>query len=414
MRIAFILDVFPTLSETFILNQILTLLEKGYKIEVFARQKGSFSKTIESEKNKLKENIHYINIPKSRIVRILKAIFLIISNFYKAPIKILNSLNIFKYKGLEIFYFLIPFLGKSYDIIHSHFGPMGIIGVHLKELGLSGKYITSFHGYDVNSYPNMKGKDIYKNLFAYGDFFTANSNFTKTQVIRLGCDERKIEVLPMGLRIEKFKFSSKNIQSGELIKILTIARLVEKKGHRYVIEALARIIPKYKNIIYIIAGDGPLRRDLEMLALERGIKANVKFLGAVGEEEVIKLYQEAHIFVLTSVTASNQDREGQALVLQEAQACGLPVVSTYHNGIPEGIVDGKSGFLVPEKDVEALAERLEYLIQHPELWPQLGREGRKFVEERYDIRRLTQRLVKIYKALIEDNKEDLQNLVDYE
>jgi len=218
----------------------------------------------------------------------------------------------------------------------------------------------------------------------------------------------------MGLRIEKFKFSSKNIQSGELIKILTIARLVEKKGHRYVIEALARIIPKYKNIIYIIAGDGPLRRDLEMLALERGIKANVKFLGAVGEEEVIKLYQEAHIFVLTSVTASNQDREGQALVLQEAQACGLPVVSTYHNGVPEGIVDGKSGFLVPEKDVEALAERLEYLIQHPELWPQLGREGRKFVEERYDIRRLTQRLVKIYKALIEDNKEDLQNLVDYE
>ena len=131
----------------------------------------------------------------------------------------------------------------------------------------------------------------------------------------------------------------------------------------------------------------------------------VKFLGAVEQNEVLNLYQKAHIFILPSVTASNGDREGQALVLQEAQATGLPVVSTLHNGIPEGVLDGKSGFLVPERDVNALAERLNYLIEHPELWPKMGFAGRKFVEEKYDIKKLTQQLVEIYQNLIKGKCE---------
>jgi len=83
----------------------------------------------------------------------------------------------------------------------------------------------------------------------------------------------------------------------------------------------------------------------------------------------------------------------------------LPVISTYHTGIPEVIVEGKSGFLVPEKDVDALAERLEYLIEHPEIWPEMGRYGRKFVEEKYDIKKLNQKLVEIYQNLIEEKYE---------
>ena len=92
--------------------------------------------------------------------------------------------------------------------------------------------------------------------------------------------------------------------------------------------------------------------------------------------------------------------EGQGLVLQEAQAMGLPVVSTWHNGIPEGVLDDVSGFLVPERDVHALAEKLFYLIEHPELWPAMGRAGRKFVEQRYDIKQLNKELVELYRAVI--------------
>jgi len=82
-------------------------------------------------------------------------------------------------------------------------------------------------------------------------------------------------------------------------------------------------------------------------------------MGAVSDSEAKKLYKECHIFILHSVTASNGDMEGTPVVLMEAQACGLPVISTYHSGVPEVVIDGKSGFLVPEKDIQALVEKIE-------------------------------------------------------
>lgn len=401
MRIAFIVDEFPTLSETFILNQITAFLDMGHDVQIFAGFNPEEKKVHRDvEKYQLMKRVHYFNMPNSKIKRVLKAIFLVIANSYKSPINIVRSLNIFKYGktalSLRLLYSLIPFLNKIFDIIHCHFGPNGIIGVYLKEIGIPGKYVTSFHGYDVNSYPKIAGEDVYNNLFKNGDIFTANTNFTKQQLIKLRCNEEKIVILPVGLRIDRFKFSTRVIQLGDPIKILTVGRLVEKKGHEYAIKTIAKIINKHKNIIYIIAGDGPLRNKLEFLVSELEIQNYVEFLGSVEQDEVLKLYQKAHIFVLPSVTASNADREGQALVVQEAQAVGLPIISTLHNGIPEGVLDGESGFLVPEKDVDALAERIEYLIKHPEIWPEMGRCGREFVEKHYDIQKLNQRLVEIY------------------
>jgi colanic acid/amylovoran biosynthesis glycosyltransferase len=92
--------------------------------------------------------------------------------------------------------------------------------------------------------------------------------------------------------------------------------------------------------------------------------------------------------------------EGQALVLQEAQAMGLPVISTLHNGIPEGVLDGKSGLLVQEKSVDALVAAIEYLIDHPELWPAMGKNGREFVEARYDSKILNKKLMDLYISLL--------------
>jgi colanic acid/amylovoran biosynthesis glycosyltransferase len=209
----------------------------------------------------------------------------------------------------------------------------------------------------------------------------------------------------MGINLEKFKFFERKKQSEETIRILTVGSLFEKKGHKYAIQAIAKIIKNYNKIEYIIAGDGSLRNELEDLVEDLHIKKYVKFLGAVEQKEVLKLYQQAHIYILPSVTASNGDQEGIPVVLMEAQATGLPIISTYHTGISEGVLDGKSGFLVPERDVDALTEKLEYLIEHPEIWPDMGQYGRKFVEEYYDINKLNQRLVEIYQNLIEGKYE---------
>ena len=411
MRIAFIVSEFPTLSETFILNQITGLIDRGHEVDIFANSKRKEPKVHpDVEKYDLLSRTYYRNMPTNKVRRIIKAFGLIVANFHKNPIAILRSLNVFKYGGdalsLKLLYAVIPFLDKGpYDIIHCHFGPNGIIGVQLKELGVKGKIVTTFHGYDMSSFIISNGNNVYNKLFLQGDLFLPISNYWKGKLIRLGCSEKKIIVHHMGIDLEKYKYYPKKIQSGENIKILTVGRLVEKKGHEYVIQAIAKIIQKYKNLEYIIAGDGPLRNKLENLVFKLGIKSYIKFLGAVEQNETLQLYNQAHIFVLPSVTASNGDQEGIPVVLMEAQATGLPVISTYHSGIPEVVLDGKSGFLVPEKDVDALAEKLEYLIEHPEIRPEMGRAGRTFIEEHYDINKLNQKLVKIYEDVISEKYE---------
>jgi colanic acid/amylovoran biosynthesis glycosyltransferase len=100
------------------------------------------------------------------------------------------------------------------------------------------------------------------------------------------------------------------------------------------------------------------------------------------------------------VTTENGDQEGIPVALMEALSQGLPVLSTQHSGIPELVQDGKFGFLVPERDVDALAEKLEYLIEHPELWPKMGRAGRDYVARHHDINRLNDQLVNLYQRLL--------------
>ena len=409
MKIAFVLYWFPLLSETFILNQIVGLLDRGHEIDIYADYPESKNNKLHSEieKYKLLERTYYRprwRYPK--VYAVLKGLALLGINAPKAPKILWRSLNTFKYGqdalSMRLLYWAIPFLGKQpYDIIHCHFGVPGKNTAILREIGaIQGKLITTFHGADVNSYPRIFGSNIYDPLFQRGDLYTANTNYTAEMAIKLGCPREKIEILPVGLNPALYPFSERILQANQPIKIITVGRLVEKKGIEYSIRAVAKVIQDYPNIIYRIVGDGQLRKSLEKLILELGVSDKIQLLGWMTQEEVRQLYADSHLFILASVTASNGDREGQGLVLQEAQAMGLPVLSTLHNGIPDGVLDGKSGFLVPEKDVEALAERIRYLVKNPETWPEMGRVGRAFVEENYDINLLNDKLVKIYEKLL--------------
>ena len=413
MKIAFIVNVFPKLSETFILNQITGLLDLGHEVMIFAEYNPNEKKVHpDVEKYQLMDRVLYFDIPQNKIKRVLKASYLIITNFYKNPIKIFKSLTLFRYGksalSLQGLYFLIPFLDTNFDIIHCHFGPNGIIGASLKEIGVEAKIITTFHGYDMSTFILNNGTGVYNDLFSKGDLFLAISEHWEKKLVELGGDAKKIRVHRMGIDLEKFEFSERKILPGESVKILTVGRLVEKKGHKYAIKALAKLINKHKNVIYKIVGDGYLRGELESLVTELGIEKYVEFLGDVEDEELFRLYHDSHIFVLPSVTARNGGQEGIPVVLMETQAAGLPVISTFHSGIPEVVLDGESGFLVPERDVDALTKKLEYLVVHPEIWPEMGRAGRKCIELRYDVRKLNQQLVKICEVLLTDNMTILE------
>jgi colanic acid/amylovoran biosynthesis glycosyltransferase len=149
-----------------------------------------------------------------------------------------------------------------------------------------------------------------------------------------------------------------------------------------------------------IVGDGPLRRFLERLTTEFGISQQVRFIGTLSHEEVAVHMKKASIFCLPSVTAEDGDAEGLAIVFLEASASMKPVVGTLHGGIPEAIHNGHNGFLVPERDIDALGKYLLILLNNRELRQKMGEEGQRLVKMNFDIKKQTQYLEEIYKIII--------------
>jgi colanic acid/amylovoran biosynthesis glycosyltransferase len=411
MKIAFIVNQFPALSETFILNQVTGLLDRGHEVDIYAYgPRNDPGVHADVERYNLLKHTYYMTIrasmPRNKIRRLLAGIGYIAMHLHKRPMAVLNSLNFFKFgkdaASLSILYRIIPFLDKGpYDIIHCHFGPLGRLGIILKDVGVvHGQIITTFRGYDISSYVGRKGDYVYDLLFEKGDLFLCVSEQIKDVLIKLGCDKGKILVHRSGVQLTKFHPRACKSKSNDELRLLTIARLVEKKGVEHGIQAVAKVRRNYPNIEYKIAGDGYLRNDLQRLIEELEVFDNVKLLGWQNQEQIIKSLQETDILLAPSMTSQDGDREGIPGAILEALAQGLPVLSTRHSGIPEVIQDGESGLLVPEGDMDALAEKLEYLIEHSDLWPEMGRKGRKYVEEHYDIDKLNDRLVEIYQQLL--------------
>jgi colanic acid/amylovoran biosynthesis glycosyltransferase len=282
----------------------------------------------------------------------------------------------------------------GYDVLHAHFGPVGESFHFARELWRA-PLIVSFHGYDFTTLPRRRGTGMYQKLFEAADAVTVNSEFTCGRVSKLGCQANKIHLLPVGLDLAEFPFHERTRQVNEPVRLITVARLVEIKGHEFALRAMARLREKQPQFHYDIVGDGPLRTKLEVSIAELGLQDAVTLHGARDSAFIGALMLQSHLAVLASVSIEG-DAEGQGLFLQEAQACGLPIVATQHGALPEGMMPGKSGFLVPERDVDALAQQLESLLAHPEMWPEMGRAGRAFVERRYDIQRLNKGLVKLY------------------
>src|SRR5262249_31326711 len=202
-----------------------------------------------------------------------------------------------------------------------------------------------------------------------------------------------------GIDLQRYPFRARALQDDEPVRIVTVGRLVEKKGIEYVIRALARVASRHPRLRYDVIGDGPLRRPLEQLAREQSLGDILQFHGSVSGEKVRALLDQAHLFVLASVTAQDGDQEGTPVSLLEAQAAGLPVISTRHSGIPEIVLDGESGWLVPEREVEALSGRLTTLIEHPEMWAACGSKGRQFVEAGFTRTKCMNDLLDIYSEL---------------
>ena len=403
MKIAFIVMGYPVISESFIHNQIAGMVELGHDVEIFAQQSPIIEKQYAPYKETLAQTrkIFYLNnIAKRKLTRLMVAAKLILRYGLRYPLVILRSLNFVRYGrralSLRLMLQIAPFLGKTFCILHSHFGANGNFGLILKEIGIAGVHITTFHGYDVNKVLACGDTKLYRDLFESRGLFTVNTRFLSRQLQKLGCPKEKILVLPVGVCMAKFRFRARKLDIGQNVELLTVSRLVEEKGLQYMLYAVKKLVRLGYSIHYTIVGYGPLHENLNELSKRLGIDNRVSFVGAVAHDRIRPYFDNAHIFVLPSVMAKNGGIEAQGLVIQEAQACGLPVVASKIGGIPEGILIGESGFLVPEKDAGMLARRIKHLIDNSQKWPQMGRCGRDFVSERYSSVDLIRQLEKIY------------------
>ncbi|MDJ0601367.1 MAG: glycosyltransferase [Crocosphaera sp.] len=412
MKIAFIVGEFPILSETFILNQITGLIDRGHEVDIYAEIQGNTHHVHPSVNTyKLLKKTYYLpQLPESTLERIIKGFYLIAKFGIQDPIRILQSLNIFKYGKQSLFlwllYSLIPNFNKDYDIIHCQFGHLSFRGMAFQAINSPhAQLITIFRGFDISTFVEMKGKHIYDKLFNQGDFFLANCEFFRKKAIALGCPVNLIQVHFSGLDCKQFTFKPRYLKKDEKIRIATTGRLVEKKGIEYSIRAVAKQAKINPNLEYNIIGDGELRPDFEQLIKDLGMEDIIKIVGWKNETEIKKILDESHIFIAPSVTAKDGNQDAPINVLKEAMAMGLPVISTYHGGIPELVEDGVSGFLVPERNVDSLADKLNDLITHPEIWEKMGQAGRNYVEKYYDLEMLNNKLIEVYQQLIKTKKK---------
>ncbi len=289
-------------------------------------------------------------------------------------------------------------------LMHAHFGGCAAVALPATEaLGIP--LVVTFHGIDASRTladrlrtPTLTSQLFLlrqKRLMRQADAFLVVANYMRDILLKKGFPEDKVRVHFLGIDTERFAPDRPAGPPPPLV--LFVGRLVEKKGAEYLLRAMKRVQEQTPEAELVVVGDGPLRASLEREA--HATLRSVRFLGRLPPDQVVAWMNRARVLSVPSIVAASGDREGLGIVFLEAQSVGTPVVTFPTGGVPEAIDDGRSGFLVPEKDVGALAERITALLTDDELWTAMSARGIEWVRERFDIRRQARALEGLYDEL---------------
>jgi len=353
LRVLFVMWGFPKVSETFAFAQMTGLIKRGHHVSIHARKHVHDPVHAEVEAFKLLERCTF------------------------GP--------------------SLPNL-SHFDVIFCTFGNTSGIKwnnnkslLDLKEKGaFRGLLVSGLHGLDWTLVKKRSKKELTR-LLKHTDLFMPVNQCFVDELTSKGCPQSKIKLLPTGINMNQLDVTRRK-KDEKAVNLLCVGRLIEKKGHRILFHALAQLTSMYPDIMLTIIGDGPEEKTLRSLSSKLGIQKNLNFTGSVTHKEVVQHLAATDIFVLASLTARNGDREGVPVVLKEAMGTGIPVVSTYHSGIPELIKDGERGFLVPESNAEALAKKLKFVIENAETARKVASSGQEHIKRFFDLESLNNSL----------------------
>ena len=293
-------------------------------------------------------------------------------------------------------------------ILHSHWGD-----VAWRDIKAARKakllHIATFYGKDVNYLPQQQSKwrKRYQELFSHVDLVLCEGAHMARCIVALGCREEKVQVQHLGVEVDRIVFKPREWDQHKPLRVLIAASFREKKGIPYGLAALARLEGDLPGLEVTIIGDASKdpRSTIEkakiMGTLEKyRLIDKTRLLGYQPHAVLLAEAYKHHIFISPSVTASDGDTEGGAPVtILEMAATGMPIVSTRHCDIPSLVIDGETGLLAAERDVDGLAEHLRRLVNQPENWKQMVMRGRHYIEAQYNVVTQGQKLARTYRSL---------------
>jgi colanic acid/amylovoran biosynthesis glycosyltransferase len=396
MKIAVVVERFPSLSETFVLSQIAWLIDAGHDVRIFAARRSQDTLVHpEVQRLRLLQRTRYARaFSGGHHRRQLQLGTFLLGQVALGRVPAGALIRGYERSGMRSLpVWTYPRGDASFDAILAHFGPNGVHASEMRRAGvLRGPLMTVFHGYDMNP-ANPAVQRGYKRLFQEGDRFLPVSEYFRQRLLTWGAPSERTQVHHMGVDPDRFAFRPRTIDGG-VLRLISVARLVPKKGLEWSIRAAAEL---GKDVSYTIVGDGPMRSKLQALIDELGAE-QIQLVGWKDQDAVAVLLQDAHALVAPSITTPDGEEEGIPVALMEAMACGLPVISTRHSGIPELVQDGVSGFLVDEKQVQPMAASMRQLLATPARLEAMGRAGREIIVRDFNNHTLHPRLLELLHA----------------
>ncbi len=399
----YLVSQYPAISHTFILREVLHLRRANFDIQVASiNEPDRPTDQLTEEEQQEAETTFYIKRAGPG-----RAVGAHLATLLRHPLAYLRGLIFaLSLDGADLgrllwnfFYFTEALLigrwlqARRLTHLHMHFATaassVGLIAGRIFPITLS----LTVHGpdefYDVSHY-HLTEK------IAGADFVCCIGTFARSQLMKLSTPNQwdKFEVSPLGIDPEIFAPRPFREQPSPF-EILCVGRLVPAKGQHVLIKAVAHLRDQGRAVHLTLVGDGPDRPSLEAAVCAAGLQENVRFAGAVNQDSIRALYEQADAFSLASFA------EGIPVVLMEAMAMEVPCVTTRITGIPELIRHGVDGLLVAPSDADELADELAQLMDNPEKRLQLGRQGRERVVEKYNLPRNVRRLEQIFRRRLE-------------
>ncbi|BAJ64641.1 MULTISPECIES: glycosyltransferase family 4 protein [Anaerolinea] len=395
-KVLLVVPVFPQPSETFIVNHFSGLLEKGWNVHLLCgRINRSAISHYQEVYPKFHGRIHTLLPVHPAVLAFFLFPFILLFSLCFSPGLMVRYFRFSPAKSIwekvKQFYLDFPVLWLNPDILHFEFGYQ-VVGKSFLKSVLNCRLVVSFRGHDLDFW-NLDAPDAYRVDCSRVDAIHVLSEALRQKALQRGCPENSVFWrIPPAVNPADFKPNGTR-KNAEFFNILSVGRLHWVKGYEYALSAIAILKQQQIPVRYCIIGDGEFRPALEFAVHQLGLQDCVTFLGKQSQDVIRRELEKADVFLHPAV------EEGFGNAVLEAQAMEVPVVCSDAVGLPENVQDGVTGFVVPRRNPQLLAEKLIFLLQNPQARIEIGRAGRQRVLECFSLEQQKEAFDRMYSSL---------------